>query len=129
MKITDTPVVAFLTAVVSAFVMGGGGLIFLDNRIDRQVTNKVTEEVTEEVAKAKTELMSVRFTVSQDFLVVAGRAKDESKLIGGHKACFLTGSQDDNYEPHATAKCTVTYERGEWTLKARSGRCNAVCID
>lgn len=37
MKITDTPAVVFLTAVATAFVMGGGALLWLDGHIDGKV--------------------------------------------------------------------------------------------
>ena len=122
MKITDTPVVVFLTAVLSAFVMGGGGLIWLDSHID--------DQVADEVAKVKSTIMPVQFTVSQEFNAVAVRGKEDlTPMGGGHKACFLTGSQDENDEQNAVAICKVNYEGGEWRLRARGARCNAVCID
>jgi hypothetical protein len=52
MKITDTPVVVFLTAVVSAFVMGGGALIWLDKHIDDQVA-KIKPELESKIKEGK----------------------------------------------------------------------------
>src|SRR6185436_13515646 len=111
---TDKPVVVYLGAVVSAFIMGAFGLIWLDSRIDGQVAD--------EVAKAQ-------LTFSHEFSVIAKRGKDELTSMGAHKACFLTGSQDENDEEPAVAICKVVFEGGEWRLKARGAWCNAACID
>jgi hypothetical protein len=72
--------------------------------------------------------VTVQFKVSQ-FKAVADSGKEDLTAMGGHKACFLTGNQDENNQLTMAAICSVMHEGGEWRLRARGARCDAACID
>ncbi len=87
--------------------------------------------IQEEVRKLPPNETVVSFKVSQ-FDATADAGQQVSSQIGAHRACFLTGSQDENNEkpPNTAAVCRLIYEEsGRWRLFVRGATCNAACID
>ena len=140
MKITDSPIIVFLSALLGAFLTGVAALIWLNDYIDERVKSEVGELVIPEPKSQKMDFSDLGFIVEKTKRIGTGPHQKHGKREELGEKLFCAIAFPNSVKENKICGCNVFPDsegpNPKWTLEINVDEndpgnctCEAICIN